>query len=88
MARTLRNLWGGKVKETLAKLQSLYDLTPGGKWSYEEKFTFNTHTSKKEIKGGIEKARMRVAVLTKSADGRFLTELYNAWPDILKELQK
>ena len=64
------------MKETLAKLQSLYDLTTGGKWSYEEKFTFNTHTSKKEIKGGFEKARMRVAVLTKSADGRFF---YRDW---------
>lgn len=74
------------MKETLAKLQEIYDLTTKGEWVFHETFQFNTHCSKKEIKGGVEKERIRIGLFTKSADAKFMAEVHKAWPEIMNSL--
>jgi hypothetical protein len=66
----------------LQKLQDLYEKTTKGEWEFKETFAFNTHVSKKQIMGGGEKERLRLALLTKVADGQFMVEVHKAWPEI------
>lgn len=72
----------------MKKLQDLYDKTTKGEWVYDEKFQFNTHTSKKQIMGGVyPNERLRLGLFTKASDAMFMVEVHKAWPEIMKSFE-